>query len=291
MQAIGHHVRQHHPQLAVVYMSAEGWVNNVVAAIRDNRSAEFRQTYRSVDVWLVDDIQFMAGVNRPASEEEFFHTFNAICENNRQVVVASDAPPRALPVISERLRSRLEAGIIADLRAPDFDTRLAILEKKAEAHNVTIPHEILVRVARQVESNVRVLEGALTQVCGHLSLNPHMDLTPPLVDEMIREYSTEATEAPATIQDIARYTAEQYKLSVDDLCSARRTQEINDCRQVAIYLTRELTDHSLQAIGEFFGGRDHSTVLHAYRKISEAVADNPQMLRRINAMKTELQRT
>ena len=289
MQAIGHHVRQQRPELSVVYISAEGWVNHVVTAIRDNRSAEFRDVYRSVDVWLVDDIQFMAGVNRPVSEEEFFHTFNALCENGKQVVVASDAPPRALPLISERLRSRLEAGIIADLRAPDFDTRLAILEKKAQTQGLPLSHETLVRVAKQLESNVRALEGALNQIGAHLSLNPDAQLTPALVDEIIRNYSTGETEDRVTIEEIAEYVADQYRLTLEDLTSPRRTEPINECRQVAIYLARELTDHSLQAIGEFFGGRDHSTVLHAYRKISELVADNPQMLRRINAMKTELQ--
>jgi chromosomal replication initiator protein len=287
MQAIGHYVRGHLPHFQVVYISAEQFVNDLISSIRDNRTESFRAHYRSVDMWLVDDIQFIAAIEGPASEEEFFHTFNALHETGKQIVIASDCPPRHLQIMNERLRSRLQQGIVADLRPPDVDTRLAILEKKAQTEGVLISREVLMRVAQRIESNVRVLEGALLNVCAYASLNK-VPLTPTLVDEIIRDYSTESTGSRVTIEEIASHVAAHFDLSVEDLQSARRSAAINRARQFAIFLCRELTDHSLNSIGQFFGGRDHSTVIHALRKVNEAIEREPQTLWMINNMKATL---
>lgn len=287
MHAIGHYTRQHSPESRVVYISAEQFVNQLISAIRDNRMESFRDHYRSVDIWLVDDIQFIAAIEGQTSEEELFHTFNALYETGKQIVIASDSPPRHLQIMNERLRSRLQQGIVADLRPPDIDTRLAILEKKAHAQGVAIGRDVLTRVAQQIESNIRVLEGALLKVCAHASLYK-VELTPPLVDQIIQDYATVHSETKATIEEIASHVADHFDLTVSELKSARRSQAINRARQIAIYLCRELTDHSLHSIGGFFGGRDHSTVLHAYRKVSKAVQDDSQTLWLINNMKAAL---
>jgi len=287
MQAIGHYTRQRSPGFRVVYISAEEFVNQLISAIRDNRTESFRNHYRSVDIWLVDDIQFIAAIEGQTSEEELFHTFNALYETGKQIVIASDCPPRHLQIMNERLRSRLQQGIVADLRPPDIDTRLAILEKKAQAQGVPISRDVLTRIAQQIESNIRVLEGALLKVCAHASLYK-VELQAPLVDQIIQDYATVHAETRATIDEIASHISNHFDLTVEELKSPRRTQPINRARQVAIYLCRELTDHSLHSIGRFFGGRDHSTVLHAYRKVSEAIENDPQTLWLINNMKAAL---
>jgi chromosomal replication initiator protein len=287
MQAIGHYTREHHPDYQVVYISAEQFVNHLINSIRDNRTESFRNHYRSVDIWLVDDIQFIAAIEGHASKEEFFHTFNALYETGKQIVIASDCPPRHLQIINERLRSRLQQGIVADLRPPDIDTRLAILEKKAQTDGVPISREVLMRLAQRIESNVRILEGALMNVCAYASLNK-VELTPDLADEIIRDYATGSTVSRVTIEEIGSHVATHFSLALDELKSARRSAAINRARQIAIFLCRELTDHSLHSIGQFFGGRDHSTVIHALRKVTEAIEREPQTLWLINNMKATL---
>jgi len=287
MQAIGHYVQAYQPQFQVVYISAEQFVNHLISAIRDNRTEGFRQHYRSVDMWLVDDIQFIAAIEGQTSEEELFHTFNALYETGKQIVIASDCPPRQLQIMNERLRSRLQQGIVADLRPPDVDTRLAILEKKAQAEGVSISRDVLKRIAQQIESNIRVLEGALMKVCAYASLYS-VDLTPQVVDGMIADYATGISTARVSIDEITKHVAAHFDVSVEQLKSPRRSRGITDARQIAIFLARELTDHSLHSIGTFFGGRDHSTVIHSYRKVSEAIEKDPQMLWLINNMKTTL---
>ncbi len=287
MQAIGHYTREHNPHFQVVYISAEQFVNHLISSIRDNRTEGFRNHYRSVDMWLVDDIQFIAAIQGHASEEEFFHTFNALHETGKQIVIASDCPPRHLQIMNERLRSRLQQGIVADLRPPDVDTRLAILEKKAQSDAIPTSREVLLRLAQRIESNVRVLEGALMNVCAYASLNK-VELTPDLVDEIIRDYTTGSTAVRVTIEEIGSHVATHFDLSLDDLQSARRSAAINRARQIAIFLSRELTDHSLHSIGQFFGGRDHSTIIHALRKVAEAIEKEPQTLWLINNLKAAL---
>lgn len=287
MQAIGHAIREQHPHLRVVYVSAEDFVNQLISAIRDNRMADFRRWYRYVDVWLVDDIQFIAAIEGPTSEEEFFHTFNTLCMNDKQVVLASDAPPRQLQIMNERLRSRLEMGIVADLRCPDVETRVAILEKKAEAEQIYIPREILEYLAKKIESNIRVLEGALLKLCAYLSLQGG-ELTFSLVDEVIADYSTAQSDRRLSLNEIISFVSERYQCPVEDIIGPKRSKEIAWARQIAVYLARELTDHSYADIGQFLGGRDHSTILYAYNKVSELVAEDEKFLWEMNELKSAL---
>ncbi len=287
MQAIGHRIKQQYPEAEVVYISAENFVNYMISAIRDNTIDAFRARFRRVDVWLVDDIQFIAAIEGPASEEEFFHTFNTLYETGKQVVIASDAPPRGLRLMNERLRSRLEMGIVADLRCPDLETRIAILEKKAEAEGVVLSREVLELIAKRIESNIRVLEGALTKVCAYISLTGHM---PGLaeVEDLIADYSSSSREHNVSMAEIAEAVARRFGVEVEDLLGPKRQKDIMWARQVAIYLCRELTNSSLAAIGEFFGGRDHSTVLHSYNKVADRLTDDESVLFLINDLKSQL---
>jgi chromosomal replication initiator protein len=287
MQAIGHFVKRERPSSHVVYLSAESFVNQVITAIREGRMEELRRKHRYVDVWLVDDIQFIAAIEGPASEEEFFHTFNTLCETNKQVVLASDAPPRQLKIMNDRLRSRLEMGIVADLRAPDVETRVAILEKKAAAEEVEISRDVLEHVAQKIESNIRVLEGALLKICAHKSLYK-TELTPTSVEEIIADYSTSSADRHVTLDEIVERVAVALEVSPAEITGPKRNREIVWPRQVAIYLSRELTDKSLAEIGSFFGGRDHSTVLHAYNKVSELITSDEQVLWLINDFRAAL---
>jgi len=288
LQAIGHAVVEHNPNLQVVYISAESFVNQLIGSMRDNRTAQFRHRYRNVDVWLVDDIQFIAAIKGPASEEEFFHTFNTLCETNKQVVIASDAPPRHLQLMNDRLRSRLEMGIVADLRCPDVETRIAILDKKAQAEGLVLPREILTYIAEKIESNIRVLEGALLKVCAQISLTNEQP-TLSAVEELIADYSTAATPKSVSVRDIVEYVADQMECPLEDMLGPKRNQEIVWPRQVAIYLARELTSNSLANIGSFLGGRDHSTILHAYNKVSDLLETDEEVLWLINNLKSGLQ--
>lgn len=285
IQAIGHCIRANRPDYKVVYISAEAFVNHMISCMRDNTIDRFRQNYRSVDVWLVDDIQFIAAIEGPASEEEFFHTFNTLQETNRQIVVASDCPPRHLQLMNERLRSRLEMGIVADLRVPDVETRIAILEKKAQAEGIPIPRDILEFVAAKIESNIRVLEGALLKICAYASLN-NVAVTRELVEDIIGDYSTAHAERRVSLKEIVDLVAVEMDVPEDDIVSKKRSAEIAWARQVAIYLARELTDNSLARIGEFFGGRDHSTVLHSYNKVAELIEEDEQVLWLINDLRS-----
>jgi chromosomal replication initiator protein len=284
VQAVGHAILSQRPDLKIIYLSAEAFVNHMISCMRDNTIDRFRRSYRSVDVWLVDDIQFIAAIEGPASEEEFFHTFNTLYETNKQVVIASDCPPRHLQLMNDRLRSRLEMGIVADLRVPDIETRVAILEKKALTEGVALSRDILEYVAGKIESNIRVLEGALLKICAYASLN-NVQITRSLAEEIIGDYSSSTPERRISLQEILDHVASELDCPAEDIVSKKRSQDIAWARQVAIYLARELTDNSLARIGLFFGGRDHSTVLHSYNKVAEAIEDEEQVLWLINDLK------
>jgi chromosomal replication initiator protein len=288
MQAIGHRVLERRPEARVMYISAERFVNELISAIRDNRTANFRAKYRNVDVLLMDDIQFIAAIDGPTSEEEFFHTFNAIYDSDKQLVIACDAPPRQLQTLSPRVRTRLEAGIVADLRCPDVETRIAILEKKAQAENISLDRDILEYVAKQIESNIRVLEGALLKICATVSLSG-VQPTLSVVQNIIADYSTNSEARHISIDDVVAYVSAQMDTPQQAILGPKRSKHIVWPRQVAIYLTRELTDLSLVDIGRYFGGRDHSTVLHAYNKVGDLIADDEKVMWLINNFKSALQ--
>ncbi len=272
MQAIAHRVLQRNPRTRVVYVSSETFTNEIINAIRDRTTIEFRNRYRNVDVLLVDDIQFLAG--KETTQEEFFHTFNALHESGRQIVVSSDRPPKEIQTLEERLRSRFEWGLVSDIQPPDLETRIAILRKKAQLEHLTVPDDVVYYIAERVTSNIRELEGALIRLVAHASLI-HAPITLELAETTLKDLLPPAQPVAITIQAIQEVVAEHFGISVRDLKMRSRARAVAFPRQVAMYLCRELTNASLPKIGEDFGGRDHTTVLHACEKIrAEAEADS-----------------
>lgn len=286
MQAIGHYVQRNRPNVRVAYISGETFVQHVVTAIREDKTAALRRRYRNMDLWLVDDIQFIAGKER--TEVEFFHTFNALKETGKQIVMSSDRPPKDLRLIDDRLRSRFEAGLVADLKPPDLETRIAILQKKAEMEGEDVPDEVIVYIAERVKTNIRVLEGALTRVLAYSSLTG-MPVTLELAKECLRDYSLGDEERKITIEDIQRVVCEHFGITLEELVGKRRSKEVVIPRQVGMYLARELTEASLPEIGQKFGGRDHATVLHACNKIKEELDRNKELATVVNDLRARLE--
>ncbi|HVH30054.1 MAG TPA: chromosomal replication initiator protein DnaA [bacterium] len=269
LQAIGHYVihSKHLPRVA--YISSEKFTNELINSIRDDRTLEFRTKYRNVDVLLIDDIQFLAGKER--TQEEFFHTFNTLHEASRQIIITSDRPPKEIPTLEDRLRSRFEWGLIADIQPPDVETRIAILRKKAELDGMSVPDEVAEFIAQRIQSNIRELEGALVRVVAYASLTRAL-MTVDLAAEVLKELLPASSERLVTIPMIQKAVAEHFGLRVEEMRAKRRTKGIAFPRQVAMYLARELTDASLPRIGEEFGGRDHTTVMHACDRVKAALA-------------------
>lgn len=281
MHAIGHHILDKNPNMRIVYASSEKFTNELINAIRDDKTEEFRQKYRNVDVLLIDDIQFLAGKER--TQEEFFHTFNALHEASKQIVLTSDRPPKEIPTLEDRLRSRFEWGLIADIQPPDLETRIAILRKKAELEEIDIPDEVIFFIANHIPSNIRELEGALVRVKAFC----HLNSVPPslsVAQEVLKDVFPKKETQKISIATIQRVVAEHFGLKASMLRARKRSKDIAYPRQIAMYLTRELTDLSLPSIGEEFGGRDHTTVLHACEKIKEDIAKNPQLAREIEEL-------
>lgn len=264
MQAIGHYVLQHHKHMHVVYVSSERFTNDLIGSLQEKKMVEFRQRYRNVDVLLIDDIQFIAG--KESTQEEFFHTFNALYQANKQIVISSDRPPKEIPTLEDRLRSRFECGLIADIQAPDLETRVAILRQKALSERIDVPDEVLDLIATNIQSNIRELEGALNRVIAYSSLQQE-PISLPLATEALKEIITTPKARPITIAAIQEEVAAHFGIKTADLKGKRRSRAIVYPRQIAMYLARELTDASLPRIGEEFGGRDHTTVMHACDKI------------------------
>ncbi|MBU1026356.1 MAG: chromosomal replication initiator protein DnaA [Candidatus Margulisbacteria bacterium] len=286
MQAIGHHLASSNPRAKILYISSETFTNELINAIRDDKTLHFKNKYRNIDLLLVDDIQFLAGKER--TQEEFFHTFNALYENGKQIVVSSDRPPKEIPTLEERLRSRFEWGLTADIQPPDYETRIAILKKKAELSDLSIQDEILSYMASKIQSNIRELEGALIRVIAFASLHGS-ELNITLVDKVLKDIVGPVTAKTNISIDIIKKTAaEFYSISLDDMSAKIRTKEIATARQVAMYLARELTKSSLPKIGEEFGGRDHTTVLHAHDKIKTARKNDLEIKQAIKAITEKL---
>ncbi|TGA98650.1 chromosomal replication initiator protein DnaA [Sporolactobacillus shoreae] len=285
MHAIGHYVIEHNPAARVVYLSSEKFTNEFINSIRDNKTVEFRNKYRSVDVLLIDDIQFLAG--KEQTQEEFFHTFNALHEEYKQIVISSDRPPKEIPTLEDRLRSRFEWGLITDITPPDLETRIAILRKKAKAEGLDIPNEVMIYIANQIDTNIRELEGALIRVIAFSSLN-NQDINVDLASEALKDIIPSSKPKTITIQDIQVAVGEEYNLRLEDFSAKRRTKSIAFPRQIAMYLARELTDYSLPKIGEEFGGRDHTTVIHAHEKITKQLASDRSLQQKINGLIDQL---
>ncbi|RYL94182.1 chromosomal replication initiator protein DnaA [Sporolactobacillus sp. Y61] len=285
MHAIGHYVIEHNPAARVVYLSSEKFTNEFINSIRDNKTVEFRNKYRNVDVLLIDDIQFLAG--KEQTQEEFFHTFNALHEEYKQIVISSDRPPKEIPTLEDRLRSRFEWGLITDITPPDLETRIAILRKKAKAEGLDIPNEVMIYIANQIDTNIRELEGALIRVIAFSSLN-NEDISVDLAAEALKDIIPSARPKQITIQDIQVAVGAEYHLRLEDFAAKRRTKSIAFPRQIAMYLARELTDYSLPKIGEEFGGRDHTTVIHAHEKITKQLSVDRELQKKVNGLIDQL---
>ena len=285
LHAIGHQSIQ--AGLAVLYVSSEQFTNEIVNAIRYRTTEEFRAKYRSVDILLVDDIQFIAG--KESTEEEFFHTFNSLYEMSKQIVICSDRPPKAIVSLEERLRSRFEWGLIADIQPPDLETRMAILRVKADVLHYPVPHDIITYIAGRVQTNIRELEGCLNRLMAYQHLH-QVDLTLDVARAAMTSLGNDSRESRLNIKQIAASVAEYYHLSLEDMCGKQRDKHIVMPRQIAMYLMRQETQASLLEIGQMFGGRDHSTVLHACEKIDREVNINPTLRREIVAIREQLQR-
>ncbi|MGB9857021.1 MAG: chromosomal replication initiator protein DnaA [Dictyoglomaceae bacterium] len=265
VHAIGHYIREKFPHLKVVYSSMEKFTVELIDAIKEDGMTKFRNRYRNIDILLIDDIQFLAGKER--TQEEFFYTFNALYEAGKQIVITSDRIPKEIPTLEDRLRSRFEWGLMADIQPPDLETRIAILKKKAEAEKVVVPNEVIEFIAEQIQSNIRELEGALIRTVAFASLN-NLPIDLSLAKTVLKDI-LQPTLSPISIQSIIQEVANYFHITPEQIIGKGRTQEIALPRQIAMYLARTLTDISLPKIGEEFGGRDHTTILHAYEKIQE----------------------
>lgn len=275
MQAVGHYLLEHDPQLQVAYISGDTFTYHVVTSIRDNRFSAFRERYRAVDVWLVDDIQFIAAKER--TEAEFFQTFNALYEMGKQIVISSDRPAKELRILDDRLKSRFEWGLMADLKPADLETRIAILLRKAQQEGVQVPDEVVRYIAKVCDANIRILEGALTKVIAASSLTG-VEITLALATEHLKDHSLSGRMKPVSILQIQQTVAEHFKLTPEQLNEARRTRDLVFARQTAMFLAREMLRSSFPEIAREFGGKDHSTVIHACNKI-KALMDRDQQVR------------
>ncbi len=285
MHAIGHQVRANFPKKRVCYLTSEHFINEVVASIQTGKMSEFRHKYRTVDVLLIDDIQFLAGKDR--TKEEFFHTFNALHEINKQIVISSDRPPKEIPTLEDRLRSRFEWGLIADIQPPDFETRLAILRSKLGSAGGLVPEEVLVFIAHKVQKNIRELEGALTRVLAFAAIHQRQ------IDEeeaasLLSDIIPAGSRRPMTIDHIQSVVSDYYNVSLEDMKGKRRDKHIVFPRQVAMFLVREETPSSLPVIGQAFGGRDHTTALHSIDKISNELKEDDRLRAELQTLRERL---
>ncbi len=284
MHAVGHAVFESRPDLQIEYVTTEAFTNDLISAIAERRMTQFRDRYRTVDILLIDDIQFIAGKER--TQEEFFHTFNALYESGKQLIVSSDRPPKDIPTLEKRLRSRFEWGLITDIQAPELETRIAILGMNAEYRGVKVPAEVIDYIARHVTSNIRELEGALVRAIVYASMNQS-----PLNRQTVARALSDVF-APGdinlTMPDILKRTAEHFGVKPDDVRGKGRRQELVVPRQVAMYLIRELTTHSYPEIGQYFADRDHSTVMYAVQKIEGIIQEESDLSRAVRTLRESL---
>jgi chromosomal replication initiator protein len=286
MHAIGHRIRQNHPQVKVLYISSEKFTNELINSIRDGNPESFRQKYRNIDVLLVDDIQFLS--KKEHTQEEFFHTFNTLYEANKQIIISSDRAPREIPTLEDRLRSRFEWGLITDIQPPDLETRIAILRKKSMLENLNVPNDIMVYIAGRIDNNIRELEGALIRVMAYSSLTgQQIDMN--LATEALKDIFPNGRPKQITMELIQQVVANYFKIKQEELLAKNRTRNVTYPRQIAMYLCRELTDTSLPRIGEMFGGRDHTTVIHSYDKISREKNEDTKLNNIIKELTTRIE--
>ncbi len=285
LHAIGHYAESLYPGIRVRYVSSEEFTNDFINSIANNRASVFQSRYRDIDILLIDDIQFLQG--KDSTQEAFFHTFNTLHDHNKQVVITSDLPPKHLTGFEDRMRSRFEWGLITDVQAPDLETRIAILRKKAQSERLQVPDDILEYMASKVSSNIRELEGTLIRVTAFSSLNrTPVDLA--LVQTVLKDLITLDDDNVIAPVDIINHTADYFKLTVDDLYGSSRSQAVATARQIAMYLCRELTNLSLPKIGQLFGNRDHTTVMYANKKISELMKERRSIYNQVTDLTSRI---
>jgi chromosomal replication initiator protein len=285
LQAVGHAVLREQPALRISYVSTESFMNELIHAIRKGITLEFKDRYRNVDILLIDDIQFLAG--KESTQEEFFFTFNALHDANKQIVVTSDRPPKEIPTLQERLTSRFEWGLITDIQTPDLETRIAILRKKVENERIQIPDDVIQVIAENVKSNIRELEGSLIRILACASLTCQ-EINVDMAHEVLRDIIRGSSKREMSVQTIQKVVSQHFDVPLDSLKAKTRISKVVLARQVAILLSRELTDLSLVQIGKRFGGRDHSTILHAIDKIRKQTAGDIALERKVQTIREEL---
>ena len=285
LHAIGAYAQELYGNVRVKYVSSEEFTNDFINSIRDDKASAFQRRYRDLDILLVDDIQFLE--NKERTQEEFFHTFNTLYNANKQIVISSDRPPKQLTTLEDRLRSRFEWGLITDIQPPELETRIAILRKKAAQDKLNAPDDVLEYIASKISTNIRELEGALIRVTAFASLNRQgVDLS--LAEIVLKDLIPNETNPEITGATIMAQTAAYFSLTIDDLCGTSRSRVLVNARQIAMYLCRELTDLSLPKIGQTFGGRDHTTVMHADRKIRQLMAERRSIYNQVNELTTRI---
>lgn len=265
MHAIGNRIKQNNPSMKVLYTSSEKFTNEIINSIQNKTTEAFRQKYRNIDCLIIDDIQFLKG--KEQTQVEFFHTFNALKDADKQIIISSDRPPREIETLEDRLRSRFDQGLTADIQTPDLETRMAILRTKAASDNIVLPTEVITLLATNIATNIREIEGAYNKIVAYTSLM-HMPITVETAQKVLSDMGNDIKTRTITYEGIIKVVADHYNVRQDELFNKKRTQNIAFPRQVAMYLCRELADLSYPRIGELFGGRDHTTVIHAYEKIS-----------------------
>lgn len=287
MHACGQAIKQRNPHLKLCYLSSEKFMNELINSIRYDKTFGFREKYRSVDVLLIDDVQFMAGKER--TQEEFFHTFNSLYDQQKQIVISSDCPPREIPTLEERLHSRFEWGLIADIEPPDLETKVAILNRKAEIMGVTIPDDVALFIATRVKNNVRELEGSLVRLIAISSLRGDK-ISKLLAQDAVRNIAGEEESGVITIQQIQKVVANNFKLRVDELISKSNARQFSRPRQIAMYLCKKLTKHSYPEIGRAFGGKHHTTVIHSFAKIESLKSRDSSLMKLVNELSERLEK-
>ena len=285
MHSIGHFILDRNPQATVLYVTSETFTNELINSIQNNKNEEFRNKYRNIDVLMIDDIQFIS--KKEGTQEEFFHTFNALYESNKQIIISSDRPPKEIKTLEDRLRSRFEWGLIADVQPPDYETRIAILKKKAERDNLTVPDDVMAYIAKNIASNIRELEGALTRIVAFATLT-NQDISIALAENSLKDIFSENSATPLTPELIQQVVAEYYNIRVEDIQGSKKPKNIAFPRQVSMYLCRKLLDISLPKIGESFGGRDHTTVIYAISKIEKQLESDEGLQKTVHALEKEI---
>lgn len=287
MNAIGNQILTAHPAMKILYISSETFTNELIESVEHNRLEAFREKYRNIDVLLIDDIQFLR--NKESTQEEFFHTFNTLEKANKQIIISSDRPPAELDTLEERMISRFNSGLTADIQHPDLETRMAILQNKAHTDGVPFPRDVILLIASSVTSNIRELEGAYNRVCAYASLT-RKPITLELCRSTLKELNLMETPRFITVETIQQVVADHFRLHLSELSEKKRTKRVAVPRQIAIYLTKEMAGLSLKKIGECFGGRDHSTVIHACEKIQREREKDPELAKEIEALILELRK-